>query len=216
VRKPFIVLGLVIGVILLLPAVGVGASIWLENQNSFCASCHTEPETKYYQQSLLANPATLAAFHSQKKILYIDCHSGAGPLGRAQGLQQGVDDLVIYLSGNYHKPGITSNPLGDDSCLKCHENIDVQRAPGSALPPVQRQPPVPGQGGFQQGGRNRRQTDGHYHQFLQRWQANDPRAGHCVNCHSSHSDGTTDAKYIAQNQVQQVCNRCHTALNVRD
>ena len=60
---------------------GVGVSLLLENQNSFCASCHTEPEVKYYQQSVQANVTTLVTFHVQKQTNCIDCHSGGGPLG---------------------------------------------------------------------------------------------------------------------------------------
>ncbi len=200
-KKFFVGFGVMLVILIVLPVAGVGASILLENQNSFCASCHTEPEVTYYQQSLQANAATLASFHVQKQTMCIDCHSGGGPLGRAQGLEQGVSDLVIYWSGNYHKPGITSNPLGDDSCLKCHPEVLTR---GRRSPPSQIQNPVQARGN--------RANDGHYHQFLQRWQTADPRAAHCVNCHTSHTEGLTNVGFMTAAPVQQVCDDCHQKL----
>lgn len=180
---------------------GIAVSISLENQNSFCASCHTEPESKYYQQSLQPNSVNLAAFHIQKQTLCIDCHSGGGPLGRAQGLEQGIDDLILYESGNYKKPAITSNPLGDDSCLKCHSEV---LARGRRSPPSPIQNPVQARGN--------RANDGHYHQFLQRWQTVDARAAHCVNCHTSHTDGGSNVGFMAADPVSEVCDGCHRVL----
>ena len=184
---------------------GVGVSLVLENQNSFCASCHTEPEAKYYQQSLQVNGTTLATFHVQKQTNCIDCHSGGGPLGRAQGLEQGIDDLVLYVSGNYKRPAITSNPLGDDSCLKCHPEVLTR---GRRSPPSKIQDPVQARGS--------RPNDGHYHQFLQRWQAADPRAAHCVNCHTSHTDGLANVGFMTADPVARVCDGCHTGLGARN
>ncbi|HEX9075935.1 MAG TPA: hypothetical protein VF932_09155, partial [Anaerolineae bacterium] len=192
-------------VVIALGVGGVGGSLLLENQDAFCASCHTQPEEKYYQQSLQAQATTLASFHVQKETRCIDCHSGGGALGRAQGLQQGLDDLMLYLSGTYKAPAITSNPLGDDSCVKCHPEVLVR---GRRQPPSQIQSPIQGREG--------RRMDGHYHVFLQRWQAADPRAGHCVNCHTSHTDGAADVGFMAQAPVQQVCDACHRGLNARD
>ncbi len=199
--KLVIVLGVVVGVLVILAFGGVGVSLLLENQNSFCASCHTEPEVKYYQQSVQSTVTTLASFHTQKQINCIDCHSGSGPLGRAQGLQQGIDDLLIYWSGNYHQPAITSNPLGDDSCLKCHPEVLTR---GRRNPPSPIQNPVQARGG--------RANDGHYHQFLQRWQSVDPRAAHCVTCHTSHTDGQANVGYMTATPVTQVCDNCHQKL----
>ena len=204
-RKLVVVLGVLIGIGVVLAVGGMGVSLLLENQNAFCASCHTQPESKYYQQSLQTQTTTLATFHLQKQTHCIDCHSGGGPLGRAQGLQQGLDDTVLFISGNYKNPAITSNPLGDDSCLKCHSAV-LTRGRGS--PPSAIQNPVPGRGN--------RPNDGHFHQFLQRWQAADPRAGHCVNCHTSHTDGVASVGFMSADPVQQVCDGCHKVLRTGD
>ena len=53
------------------------------------------------------NVTTLASFHNQKQTNCIDFHSGGSPLGRAPELQQGIDDLLIYWSDNYHQHAIT-------------------------------------------------------------------------------------------------------------
>lgn len=170
----------------------VGGALALENQDSFCASCHTEPEVTYYQQSIQSRPATLAAFHAGKKSSCIDCHSGGGPFGRSKGLMQGWDDLTTYLSGNYRRPAITTNPLGDDSCTKCHDDIFVQRR------------------GV------RRELNGHYHAFLPRWQAADPSAARCTGCHQAHPAGSESLKYMATAPVNQVCDDCHRAMGERE
>jgi hypothetical protein len=201
VRRLVIGLVVAVGVLVMLAIGGVSVSLLLENQNAFCTSCHTEPEVKYYQQSVQANATTLASFHNQKEARCIDCHSGGGPLGRAQGLQQGVDDTVLFVSGNYKKPAITSNPLGDDSCLKCHAEVLTR---GRRSPPSPIQNPVQARGN--------RANDGHYHPFLQRWHSLDPRAGHCINCHTAHTDGPANVGFMTAPPVQLVCDACHKVL----
>lgn len=177
----FVLAGLAIaGVIVLAIAGGTGYAIHLENNDAFCASCHTEPESQYYQQSLDKTATTLAAFHTQKNVRCIDCHSGGGPFGRAEGLSQGTQDLLAYYSGRYHKPAITLNKLGDDSCIKCHENTVTN-------------------GGF----------DNHFHLLLARWQSIDPNAGHCVDCHTSHPAGDPTQGFLQAATVEPVCQACH-------
>ena len=108
--------GLIGAVVALVAATGGTAyAIQLENNDSFCASCHTQPESQFYQQSLAAQPATLAAFHTQKQVRCIDCHSGGQPFGRLSGVAQGTQDLLAYYSKNYHSPAVTLNKLGDES-----------------------------------------------------------------------------------------------------
>jgi predicted CXXCH cytochrome family protein len=158
-------------------------SINQENHDVFCASCHTQPETSFYQASLNASPQTLAAFHTTKNVRCIDCHSGGGPLGRLAGLDRGAHDLIAYMSGHYNNPAVTTQPLGDGSCLKCHENIY-----------------------------NNQTFNNHFHLFLSRWQAVDPQAAHCVDCHTSHISGPTDQAYLQDATVEPVCQACHSAI----
>jgi len=161
---------------------GAVYGIQLENQDSFCASCHTQPETKYYQQSTATTATTLAAFHTQKQARCIDCHSGGGPFGRMAGLTQGSIDLLAYQSGNYHTPAVTFSRLGDDSCIKCHGDTVTR-------------------GGF----------NNHFHLYLRQWQAADSNAAGCVDCHVAHSTGDSKQQFV-QNSASTFCNRCHQSL----
>ena len=144
-----------------------------------------------YQQSVQPEPTTLAAYHAGKGTACIDCHSGSGAFGRAVGLEQGAHDLAAYLSGDYHKPAVTTNLLGDPACLKCHANL-----------------PATSQGADES-------MNGHYHRYLAQWQAIDPNAAHCTTCHSAHTKGLDGLQFMAQGKVAQVCNSCHQALSGR-
>lgn len=183
-RPAWILPALIAAGVLLVIGVGATAySINLENHDSFCASCHTQPETQFVDQSQAPQPVTLAAFHTTKNTRCIDCHSGSGAFGRAVGLMQGSQDLFSFLSGRYHNPAITTNPIGDNSCTKCHGNIaDTQ------------------------------DFNNHFHFFLARWQGADPNAAHCVDCHAGHTQGTADQGFMTQTTVEAICQRCHEAL----
>ena len=187
-----VVIAAVLAAAILVPAGGIGASLMLENQDAFCSACHTEPEATYYQQSTQSRAVTLAAFHTQNQTACIDCHSGGGTLGRAEGLQQGAHDLAQYLSGTYHRPAITTNPLGDDSCAICHADVFAHAPRGGS-----------------------RSMNGHYHYYLPQWQAVDTQAAHCTSCHPAHTQGLESLQFMAQGQVAQLCDECHTALSGR-
>ncbi len=183
-RSRFALAGLIIGVLLIIGVTGGTAyALQLENRDEFCASCHTQPETQFYQQSLDKNLVTLAAFHTQKQVRCIDCHSGGGIFGRSEGLSQGTQDLLSYYSGNYHRPAITTNKLGDDSCTKCHSEVFAAR-----------------------------DFNNHFHFFLPQWQGLDANAGHCVDCHTSHSTGDPSQGYLSAPVVTTVCQNCHGAV----
>ena len=167
----------------------IAGALALENQDSFCASCHTEPEVTYFNRSQ-KNPADLASFHAQNKTACIDCHSASGMFGRVRGLQQGARDLANFLVGAYHRPAITTNPLGDDSCVKCHADILGIARQGS-----------------------NRAMNGHYHSYLPQWQALDIHAARCATCHSAHALGLTGLMFMAQGKVGKLCEDCHTALS---
>ncbi len=190
-RLSFVVLIAAVGAFVLAIG-GIGVALVLENQDPFCAACHTQPEVTYFQQSIQPQSTTLAAFHAQKQTACIDCHSGSGLLGRSKGLQQGAHDLLNYLVGSYHRPAVTTNPLGDDSCVKCHGDVLNQTRAGS------------------------RAMNGHYHQFLPRWQELDSNAAHCTTCHTAHANSLASLAFMAQGKVGQVCDQCHTALSGRE
>jgi len=179
-----LVIALAAGAILIIAAAGGTAyAINRENHDTFCASCHTQPEVDYVQQAQDQNPASLAAFHAHQAVRCIDCHSGSGPFGRAVGLEQGAQDLIAYYGKNYHDPAITTNPIGDNTCDKCHGNLLDNRS-----------------------------FDNHFHLFLQRWQGLDTNAAHCVDCHASHQSGDPNQGFLIRDPVVTVCQHCHAAL----
>ncbi|MBI5650284.1 MAG: hypothetical protein HZC40_07560 [Chloroflexi bacterium] len=166
----------------------IGGALALENQDSFCASCHTEPETTFFARSQ-KNPTDLASAHAAEKIACIDCHSGSGTFGRVTGLHQGTRDLFNYARGAYHRPAITTQPLGDELCVKCHAQILATRESGS------------------------RPMNGHYHFYLPAWKATDKSAARCATCHTAHTPGLASLKFMAQGKVGKLCEDCHTALS---
>lgn len=177
---PFIVLPILL---FLAAGGGVAYALHLEENDGFCASCHTEPEVTYVQLASAQPDSTLAAFHAQSKrqrVLCIECHSGGGAFGRAQGLTQGAQDLVAYVTNHYRAPAVMTNSLGDDSCLKCHAD-------------------VPERGDF----------NNHFHRFLSQWQAIDPQAAHCISCHTAHTTNADAQAFLQTQIVSAVCNDCH-------
>ncbi len=181
-RRIFVLAAVAVGILLLVATVGTGYALQFENQDAFCASCHTQPETRYYEQSLAQEASTLAAFHAQKQVRCIDCHSGSGPFGRAVGLSQGSQDLMAYYSGHYHAPAITTNQIQDVSCTKCHRDMTAAV-----------------------------DFNNHFHRFLPQWQAIDPNAARCVTCHTSHPATDATQGYRAEATVRPVCDACHAA-----
>jgi nitrate/TMAO reductase-like tetraheme cytochrome c subunit len=155
-----------------------------ENHNSFCASCHTQDEEKFYQQSLVA-PVDLASFHESKNASRcIDCHTGPGIIGRYGGLMAGATDLISYFSGHYPQPAALEEPYPDANCLKCHADI------------AQKQ-----------------EFNNHFHVFLSRWQAADKNAATCVSCHVSHAaNGDVKISYLNEKATVVICQQCHSAV----
>ena len=158
------------------------SAMQFENHDSFCASCHTEGELTFYNRSLVAAPADLASYHAAKKAARcIDCHTGPGILGRYGGLMAGSTDLISYFSGHYPQPAALEGPMSDSNCTKCHANVLTKQ-----------------------------DFNNHFHVFLSQWQARDPTAAHCADCHASH-DITNDAGSVFLNQKTtiNICQRCH-------
>lgn len=155
-----------------------------EAHDGFCASCHTQPESTYYQRSVAASAVDLASAHTVKATRCIDCHSGPGVSGRVQAELLGAHNALLYITRTAVQPARLTVPIGDENCLKCHQTAISQA-------------------GMSQ----------HFHAFLARWQAADPNAATCVSCHSGHAtDGTADSFFMNVPQVQPECDACHKAL----
>jgi nitrate/TMAO reductase-like tetraheme cytochrome c subunit len=181
-RKLGLILGAtaVIGIVLLIGS-GLEAAHF-ENRDTFCASCHSEPESTYVDRSLASAPTDLASFHTTKGVRCIDCHSGPGLGGRISALALGGRDLTHYLTGHYTQPAPVTRPIKDTQCTKCHADIAADQS-------------------FQN----------HFHVFLSQWQALSPNAATCVSCHESHvTDGAVDVGYLNEARTTQICQACHS------
>lgn len=157
----------------------------LENHDSFCASCHTQPESTFFERSQATGGAVdLASFHTTKNVLCIDCHSGSGVTGRLAAMTVGANDMRAYLSGHYNNPSVVTVPIADDNCIKCHQDISAKR-----------------------------DFRNHFHFFLPQWQKLDPaHAATCVECHQGHqTGGRADIAMLVEKTTTDVCQRCHSA-----
>ncbi len=185
-RWPKVVIALatiVAGLVVLSSATAVTA-MQFENHDDFCASCHSQPESAYFQREV-ADAVDLASFHAEKDVHCIDCHSGPGLVpGRVTALTLGAKDLLAWVSGHAAQPAVVTRPIDDANCLKCHAQVTEQR-----------------------------NFNNHFHVFLSRWQALDPNAATCVSCHQSHNtQGETQLAFLNRNDTVQVCQSCHRAL----
>jgi len=172
------------GLILFLIGSTVAYGSHLENNNSFCASCHTEPESTYVTRA--QQPAAdLASAHTAKRVACIDCHSGAGPLGRLGAMTIGAHDLAAYVSGHYTQPAPLTHSIPDVNCLKCHRDVLQNRT-----------------------------FDNHFHFLLSRWQTAAPKtAATCVSCHASHAtDGESRLAWLNEPRTVAQCNGCHRVV----
>jgi predicted CXXCH cytochrome family protein len=183
-RRIQVIAGSVITAIILFGLAIPAGAMQMENHDSFCASCHTEGEQTFFNRSLVtANASTdLASFHAAKNAARcIDCHTAPGIVGRYGGLMAGATDLISYFSRHYPQPAALEVPMSDGNCTKCHADVAVKQ-----------------------------DFNNHFHVFLSKWQAVDPKAARCVDCHSSH-DTTNDAgaMFLNQTKTTQVCQNCH-------
>jgi predicted CXXCH cytochrome family protein len=175
--------------VVVLATSGYEISTHMENHDSFCASCHSEPETTYYDRSLAGDPTDLASFHAttDPATRCIDCHSGRGVPGRIHALTIGAGDLLAWQTGTATQPAPLTHPINDANCLKCHQ--DVPRT---------------------------QNFNRHFHAFLSQWQAIDPDAATCVDCHAAHTtDGDPTLTYLNQARTTQVCQDCHSSARQR-
>ncbi len=158
----------------------VGAQ--LENNDAFCASCHTEPETTYYHRTQGSDLSDLAAFHAGEGVRCIDCHSGEGMNGRLHAMTVGSQDLLKFVSRSYPQPAPLTHPIIDENCLKCHQTVVGNR-----------------------------EFTNHYHVFMAKWHELDKNSGNCVDCHAGHAtDVAPQQAFLNEQQTEATCDACHT------
>lgn len=117
-------------VLLALGSGGFLVAAHMEDDDTFCASCHTQPESTYVSRAQAGQPTDLASYHTgagDTPTKCIDCHSGSGVPGRAAAMTLGAFDLVSYLTGNARQPAPLTNPISDANCLKCHADTAATR-----------------------------------------------------------------------------------------
>ena len=183
----------------------VAAALKVEEQDRFCASCHSQPETTFVEQAqaLKQMSVTLAAYHAKPQewknhpqvllsltnallatdiapVRCIDCHGGVGLAGRIQTLTLAAEDATLWYSGRAIQPAILSHPISDQVCLSCHAT--VRDTPG---------------------------FDNHFHSYLK-----DPKAPTlaCTGCHIAHETSSAATNFIERPFVAQPCASCHIAL----
>jgi nitrate/TMAO reductase-like tetraheme cytochrome c subunit len=205
-KKPFpvvLVLLIALAAVVLLTAGGFGFAASQETHDSFCASCHSQPETTYYQRSTAAQPVDLASYHTTQQVECINCHSGVGLTGRLAAELLGARNAMKWYTGTAVQPAPLTVSINDENCLKCHQDVTQRN-----FSPKENLTAPGGRGEDDEDGRNN-----HWHVFLARWQAADPNAATCVSCHPGHTtDGSPQSGYMNTQTVQEVCQACHQNL----
>lgn len=221
-RRRLMIVGGIFLVGLLFLSFGFVGGTLLEEHNDFCASCHTAPESTYYNRSVAAIADTnakitdLATFHfhqaagQNEAFQCISCHRGDSSLGdRIQTLWLGAKDTLTFVAGKadptIEKPTIAYSTLVNAACVRCHEKTLLT---------------VTG-------------INSHFHNFLPQtaallkqgkqfigssfgddgFQAIDVPLT-CTNCHLAHKTEDTsnpDLKLVDVPTTQQACETCHNA-----
>jgi cytochrome c nitrite reductase small subunit len=96
----------VVGVVMIGGVAAIG--LWkYHEQPQFCATCHLmEPYLESWQASDYG-----AYAHAVQGVTCLDCHVPT--------VQQQVDELVVYLQGDFRAP-LEQRGFGDDFCFDCH------------------------------------------------------------------------------------------------
>jgi nitrate/TMAO reductase-like tetraheme cytochrome c subunit len=172
-----------------------------ETHDPFCASCHTQPESTFFQRSTSAQAVDLASFHTTQKTRCIDCHSGPGLFGRMQAELLGARNASVWYLHTATQPAPLTFPIKDANCLKCHQDVTQKGyIPKQAVT-------IPGGGGRGEARIN------HWHENLARWQAADPNAGDCTSCHSGHlAGGSAQTGFQIAQTTTNTCDACHRVL----
>ena len=192
---------------LLLAGGGFAFAATQEQHDPFCASCHTQPESTFFERSQAAQAVDLASYHTAQETKCIDCHSGPGVTGRVQAELLGAHNALAWYTGTAVQPAVLTAPLDDANCLKCHQDVTTRGYQPKAQITIQ---------GIR-GGRGGEGGSNHWHELLARWQGSSATAGTCTSCHAGHATGGTAQNGFMNNQsVQATCDACHQVMRERD
>jgi nitrate/TMAO reductase-like tetraheme cytochrome c subunit len=93
----------------------------IEKNDPFCGSCHMNDHGLKLQQSLASEAETLSAFHRiDGAVRCIDCHGYDSFTGRLETMFLAAKSLFHYVVGDFEDPSRTTEPIRDESCVKCH------------------------------------------------------------------------------------------------
>lgn len=174
---------IIVAATIVVGAAAAGGGLYLETRDPFCAACHTQPETMYYERSMNAQAAgiDLASFHHlEDGTRCIDCHGGVGAQARLETLRLAAGDAVHFMIGRYQQPARMRQPLANPNCRQCHDDVVVKE-------------------GF----------ENHFHNLMDDLEAPDI---FCVACHVTHQEGDERAFFIREDDVFPSCNRCHDVM----
>lgn len=173
-----------------------------EQNDSFCISCHTEPESTYYgrfQDALNGRSQDLAAFHHGKlyprnspsgtNIKCIDCHGGEGLVGRGIVVSLAAWDALKYVTRTDTQPAKVVFTVQNEACIKCHEQQVFLNLDKPVKPFI---------------------IDNHFHYKL--FEAGAPYES-CVACHITHREGTETNAFQFRDVIIPVCEDCHRKEN---
>jgi hypothetical protein len=215
-RSRMILIPILIVLVLVGVVAGAGGFVYAytsEEHDSFCASCHSEPETTHYQRSIAATKVDLSSYHATQETHCIDCHSGPGLPGRLEAELDGAINAFKFYTGLAVQPAVLKAPFPDANCLKCHQAV-TQRG---YIPQTQMTAPNFFGGGEEGGFEGEEGGLGHWHINLSRWQASSANAGRCTSCHSGHlTDVNVQNGFLSDQRVSETCQACHAVLRGGD
>jgi nitrate/TMAO reductase-like tetraheme cytochrome c subunit len=174
-----------------------------ETHDPFCASCHTQPESTFFQRSTDTQAVDLASYHTSQETRCIDCHSGPGIGGRMQAELLGARNALAWYTHSAVQPAKLTVPIQDANCSKCHQDVTLR-----GYKPKQSVTIVGG-------GRREGEEAGpnHWHEQLARWQAVASNAGTCTSCHPGHTTtGTAQTGFQNVLATRSECQACHRVL----
>ena len=231
VVRALLIIGAAFAAVIVLGVIGFTTGTLLEENDSFCASCHTVPETTYVDRSGIAKanaaaPVTdMASSHFHLAMAKgettncISCHRGNSSLGdRAQTLALALKDTITLVLGKadptIEKPTIAQPMLVNTACIGCHEKT-LLTVNGNAthfhnLLPATLALVAQGKPLITTSGRGRIRNDrGATTQLT------------CTDCHAAHkTQDLTDPlasklKLVDKVAAQKACDACHKDANER-
>ncbi len=177
----------VVGGLVGVAALGVGASYTLESNNGFCNSCHVHDEI---YERFTTTKADLASEHRKGgDVKCIGCHREPGVGGALASMTRAGGALVNYLTDDYETPIKAIMPPSVDTCLKCHSSEKT----------------------------GEQHIEGHFHDKAVIDEGGERMGEkiYCATCHSAHdTDVNTHTKWIATDTSAKTCVACHEAYGL--